>query len=330
MVEWHTRRNYYRDVLIPVAGPLLCRLATLDGLFDLYCREIAPRFEIEEATEPVHKRTKTIMVRHHVFHKWEELCDYLVKKSPATLQYGGIYPVVGTDLDRKEHFATLPAFGELIFDVDADEYDRSGVCGCGKERAVCDICWKIFVEPGRRVLDYILRNVLGFTAIFYVFSGRRGFHAWVLDKTAIQWTPKVRANMATRIQNLLVDDEDVADVVFDILQPGFDEHFWKKLSPTYAGYSPPDLRAIHRKLVFDKLYPKLDIAVSRDEKHLHKLPFFPHQTTGFVGLPLPPVSKGHLFSPSKHSIHYTKMTKEMLKVMLVSVTKAVDQIDNKK
>lgn len=330
--QWHARKTYYHKVLGPVASQVLTRLATLDGAFAMENREMAPRFEIEEETqEPEKKKVKvkkSVMSRFRSFGKWADVSTYLCNKAPSTLQFGAIYPsTVRTEESRAHAKATgLMFYGELVIDVDLTDYDRTGICECKDKKQACNDCWHVFMEPGRKALDYILKEVMGFRAVFYVFSGRRGYHAWVLDRQILTWTPQVRRNLVTRMAKMMVDGEPAADMVFDILQPTFNKYFWPDLAPLYASYPPPELRAQHRKMLFERLYPKLDVGVSDQQNHLHKLPFFPHQTTGFVSIPLPVVDLGYKFCLENHRIHYSDMTAEKLKFFLKPVERALNMI----
>ena len=56
---------------------------------------------------------------------------------------------------------------------------------------MCEKCWK-FMNYALVVLKTILTKEFGFKHILYVFSGRRGVHIWVCDKSARELTDSQR------------------------------------------------------------------------------------------------------------------------------------------
>jgi len=61
------------------------------------------------------------------------------------------------------------------------DYDEIRTC-CDKAN-ICNKCWA-FVTMAIKVVDIALKKDLGFKHILWVYSGRRGAHAWVCDKRA--------------------------------------------------------------------------------------------------------------------------------------------------
>jgi DNA primase catalytic subunit len=71
---------------------------------------------------------------------------------------------------------------------------------------VCPDCWKI-IAFAVKFLDSLLREKFGFEQLFWIFSGRRGAHCWVLDKAASRYSPSYR----TAIVSYLTQFEMHAD-----------------------------------------------------------------------------------------------------------------------
>lgn len=101
---------------------------------------------------------------------------------PSRFEIGPVYTT--NPRDRKtlrSSSAFKPLSKELCFDIDLTDYDDIRTC-CDKAN-ICNKCWT-FMTMAIKVIDVALRDDFGFKHIMWVYSGRRGAHAWVCDKKA--------------------------------------------------------------------------------------------------------------------------------------------------
>jgi len=112
------------------------------------------------------------------FSSADALRQELVRVIPEKVDYGAIFSVpcskkALTNLEAQQR--------ELIFDIDATDYDN--VRFCCSEKDICVNCWT-FMSTAVHVLSDIIENDLGYSKYFWVYSGRRGIHCWVCDEGA--------------------------------------------------------------------------------------------------------------------------------------------------
>jgi len=101
----------------------------------------------------------------------------------------------------------VDAVHELVFDVDASDYDRTGVCACDAHRA-CAVCWRELLMPAARELSARVARLLALSAqqqVHLWFSGARGFHAWVTDPRAVVLPRGARAYIVQRTAPVRLD-----------------------------------------------------------------------------------------------------------------------------
>lgn len=114
--------------------------------------------------------------------------DRVPVKMDAGAIYGARPAKTGPGADAK--------LRELVFDIDATDYDVVRTCCSGA--AMCRACWPL-VQGSCQLLDARLRAEFGYTRVVWVFSGRRGAHAWVGDAQAVRLTNGQRSAVAKRL-----------------------------------------------------------------------------------------------------------------------------------
>lgn len=270
-------RDYYSR-LFPRAVNALCNLVTFNGKFPLNSVELVPRWEIKGAG--------TVMNRDCVFYSCTDLVTYCKQKTPHSLQASGVLPCrggVSKDARKRDRHSisqrTGSVFGPLVIDIDIHDYDRTGLCPCGAEKKLCQVCYSVIILAARLVMRYWLCNVFGFTGVFEVFSGQKGIHIWVCCERAFLMTEAQRTTLLQRIQCPIEHDGHIDEIYKEILRPIFED------TPALLEKD----RTCSKHSVLYWLYPRIDLDVGKDAYHLKKLPLLPHQKSQFVSIPLPPL-----------------------------------------
>lgn len=101
--------------------------------------------------------------------------------NPSRFEIGPVYSTNPRDRKTLRGGQMKPVSKELVFDIDLTDYDDIRSC-CTKAN-ICGKCWS-FVTMAMKVVDTALRDDFGFEHIMWVYSGRRGAHAWVCDRRA--------------------------------------------------------------------------------------------------------------------------------------------------
>ncbi|AEO67966.1 uncharacterized protein THITE_2117187 [Thermothielavioides terrestris NRRL 8126] len=106
----------------------------------------------------------------------------VLRLMPRRIEIGPVYTADPRDHKTFRNSTAFQALAkELCFDIDLTDYDDIRTC-CDKAN-ICHKCWR-FITMAIKVLEAALREDFGFQHILWVFSGRRGVHAWVCDKKA--------------------------------------------------------------------------------------------------------------------------------------------------
>ncbi|KAI1851818.1 hypothetical protein JX265_013175 [Neoarthrinium moseri] len=121
-------------------------------------------------------------LRYQSFPTADLLRKDVLRLLPSRFEIGPVYSTNPRDRKTLRNSAAFkPLSKELCFDIDLTDYDEIRTC-CDKAN-ICDSCWR-FMVMAIKVLDAALREDFGFRHILWVYSGRRGAHAWVCDKKA--------------------------------------------------------------------------------------------------------------------------------------------------
>jgi DNA primase small subunit len=161
----------------------------------------------------------------------------------------------------------------LVFDIDINDYAHKSEDGekveirtCCSGSEFCSQCWGL-MDLAVRIVTRVLREVFGFHHAIWVFSGGRGVHCWVCDKSAIHLDDRSRVAIA----NYLSERR---------MYPEIEETF-----PTFQCLNTLDPL---------DLCPRIDMPVTTKANHLLKAPFCAHPRTGYICVPF---DHEHPFSP---------------------------------
>ena len=122
------------------------------------------------------------------FRDEREMGAFYAEREAVSLEMGCVREI--------EHFP-------LRFDLDIDFCSS---CTCDA-KACCDVCWEAVALPAMKRLKHVLETQMEYKGLLFVFSGRRGFHAWVLDRRV--WSLDREQRRAILAQMRCNLDEDV-------------------------------------------------------------------------------------------------------------------------
>ena len=176
--------KYYKDVFDP--GDLI----SIIGLSTFYRREFAFLLAGD------------IFVRNLSFKTTSDLIDYILRNPVMRSYVGAVYETPPSKQNSIQKIKWVSR--EFCFDLDLNDYDLVRTCGCQGKEQYCPICWSL-VQESVAFLDKTLKEDFGFNDIVWVFSGRRGFHAWVRDARAGTLTQEQRNSMVRYLS--LIKDE---------------------------------------------------------------------------------------------------------------------------
>ena len=322
--EKYKARVKYWAVYFPKAGDLVERVITNNGSVDWKQLEIAARFTIDN---------RDVMSRKTTYTRKDDLLLYCQAKNPHSLELGGVYPAGFEDrADQRKVRRLINITGPLVIDIDMDDYHckglRSGICNCAKKE-VCRVCWNILLEPGRKVLDMLLRKSFGFKQLFYIFSGRRGYHCWIVDDRVWNWTREQRETFMVQLSHRPRGGCLVSNQIVNMLKPVWKRELLQnpnsttntKMKELRLAMPEEEYMEAEKQAIWDALFPKLDADVSLDACHLKKIFLSPHLKTQRVTIPLPPFDCEFEFDPLLH-------VPQMKDIDMYMMDQYVQQIEN--
>ncbi|KAK9243514.1 hypothetical protein V1506DRAFT_544238 [Lipomyces tetrasporus] len=136
-------------------------------------------------------------LRYQSFPTYDAMKKEVIRLNPSRFEIGPVYSANPRDRKIVRKAAFRPLEKELVFDIDMTDYDEIRTCCSGTK--ICNKCWN-FITVAIKVLDVALRVDFGFKHVLWVYSGRRGAHAWVCDKRARELDDAKRRAVASYLE----------------------------------------------------------------------------------------------------------------------------------
>lgn len=100
---------------------------------------------------------------------------------------------------------------EMVFDIDMNDYDDVRTCCQGAN--VCERCF-VYLKMAMRIIQDTVQEDFDFSNLLWVFSGRRGIHAWVCDDDARSMNNEMRSAVVSYM-SINVGNENANKLVLD-------------------------------------------------------------------------------------------------------------------
>lgn len=224
-----------------------------------YYREIFPAedlfnvLEINELRELSFLTPQRSYYRFLTFSNFEEFKLKILEVNPMKMDVGAIH-----DIKPSKNNNAKAVSKELVFDIDLTDYPRN----CCVEKTVCENCYEK-IKCAIKLLDFSLREELGFKEIGFVFSGRRGVHCWVFDGKDLDI--QCRTDIYKFYQQII--DKNLSVEKYNQIMMEFTDD---------------------QKDLIKNWFIRIDKQVTVSYNHLIKMPFSVHPDTGNISIPLDP------------------------------------------
>ena len=149
-----------------------------------------------------HDSGEEFCIRNMSYDSADKLFDDINRLNPLRIDIGPVYEndaFFNKDASKRGQAVER----EFVIDIDMNDYNDIRTCCEGK--ALCQSCWKYLVAA-KEVLCYLFDTCFGFKHVLWIFSGRRGIHAWVSDLKAKRMPSKVRKSI-TEFLNFTISNE---------------------------------------------------------------------------------------------------------------------------
>lgn len=185
---------------------LWCAFATFNDAFELKNRVIAFRFgdifvrnfrSADEAAKYGMEETTPLVFQNELMFE-----KYLNENNPSSIEFG---PIV-CDRANPKLFQWAPL--TIDFDMNGAMADkRNCKCGPTNDKKVCNQCWEQFMVPAMNTIHSVLEKIFKFKSVLTLFSGRRGFHVYVLDAEVWSYSQQQREAIFAQFNGVDIDKQ---------------------------------------------------------------------------------------------------------------------------
>jgi DNA primase small subunit len=211
-----------------------------------------------------------IFVRYNSYADEKSLRKDLKTKVPGKIDIGPVFS--HNPKNRLAYGGSFkPVERELVFDIDMTDYDDVRTC-CDQAK-ICPKCWPL-MNCAVKVLDVGLREDFGFEHILWVYSGRRGIHAWVCDERARKLSDEERSAVAEYFSVFKGveggGEKKKTNLSFGSgkrakMHPRLEEAYWKVLKPFWEKEFLPAQKLMESKKHFETILSMIPDATVRQK-----------------------------------------------------------------
>jgi DNA primase catalytic subunit len=201
------------------------------------------------------------------FKSGDDLAKFVKTAVPMVIHAGACYK------------GDVPIGREIIFDIDLSDYsDLRNGCGCRDKKKACSECWNIAV-CSKEMIKYLMENYWGFKDCMPMFSGGRGIHCWFMGKRSFEASEELRKNIC-RFFSLETLETNKWCCLHN---PTVMDAYRSIALPFYNAFNSNDEKNGDQRETKIKVlrwaWPRIDEAVTKQIKHLSKLPYSLHAKT---------------------------------------------------